>query len=37
MPARRLSRQLLWFVGLWAGGVLTVTLIGLAIKLALGA
>lgn len=37
MPARPLSRQLLWFVGLWLAGVLAVTLVGLAIKLALGA
>ncbi|MGZ2374795.1 hypothetical protein ACVJMZ_001626 [Sinorhizobium medicae] len=30
-------RKLLWFVGLWAAGVATVTIVGLAIKLALGA
>jgi hypothetical protein len=30
------GRKLLWFVGLWAGGVLTVTVVGFAIKLALG-
>lgn len=29
-------RKLLWFVGLWAGGVLTVTILGFAIKLAIG-
>jgi hypothetical protein len=34
---RQLPRQLLWFVGLWAAGVLTITLVGYAIKLALGA
>jgi hypothetical protein len=27
--------QLLWFVGLWAGGVLTVVTVGYAIKLIL--
>jgi hypothetical protein len=30
-------RRLLWFVGLWAAGVLTVGAVGYAIKLALGA
>lgn len=30
-------KKLLWFVGLWFLGVLTVTIIGLAIKLSLGA
>ncbi|EYR83374.1 hypothetical protein DUF2474 [Shinella sp. DD12] len=30
------GRKLLWFVGLWAGGVLAVTLLGFAIKLAIG-
>ncbi len=29
--------KLLWFAGLWAGGVLAVSLVGFAIKLALGA
>ena len=29
------GKRLLWFVGLWAAGVLTVTVVGLAIKLAL--
>ncbi len=28
--------QVGWFVALWCGGVLTVALVGLAIKLALG-
>ena len=28
--------RLLWFVGLWAGGVLTVAIVGYAIKLILG-
>lgn len=37
MPGQRLPRQLLWFFGLWLAGVLAVTLVGLAIKLALGA
>ena len=32
-----LPRRLLWFVGLWAGGVLTVAIIGYGIKLMLGA
>lgn len=30
------GRKLLWFVGLWAGGVLAVTLLGFAIKLVIG-
>jgi hypothetical protein len=29
--------RLLWFVGLWAAGVLAVTAVGLGIKLMLGA
>lgn len=33
MPPLRL--RLLWFIGLWACGVVTVTLVGFAIKLAL--
>ena len=33
---QRVASRLLWFVGLWAGGVLTVTIVGFAIKLALG-
>ena len=32
-----LSKKLAWFAGLWLFGVATVTVIGLAIKLALGA
>ena len=32
-----LPRRLLWFVALWAGGVLTVAIIGYGIKLMLGA
>ncbi len=32
-----MGRKLLWFAALWAGGVLAVALVGLAIKLALGA
>jgi hypothetical protein len=28
--------RLLWFVGLWAGGVLLVAIVGYAIKLILG-
>jgi hypothetical protein len=32
-----LSKKLLWFVGLWFLGVLAVTIVGLAIKLSLGA
>lgn len=30
------GRKLLWFVGLWAGGVLVVTVLGFAIKLVIG-
>ena len=30
------ARRLIWFVGLWAGGVLAVTIVGFAIKLAIG-
>jgi len=37
MASASLPRRLLWFIALWAAGVLTVGLIGLAIKLALGA
>lgn len=32
-----LPRRLLWFIALWAAGVLCITIIGYAIKLALGA
>ncbi len=39
MQGRRSTplRRLLWFVALWAAGVLTVGIVGYAIKLALGA
>jgi cytochrome bd-type quinol oxidase subunit 2 len=38
MPTENsVSKKLLWFVGLWFLGVLTVTIIGFAIKLSLGA
>lgn len=37
MASAPLPRRLLWFVGLWAAGVIVITLVGLAIKLALGA
>jgi len=38
MPSENsLSKKLLWFVGLWFLGVLTVTIVGFAIKLSLGA
>lgn len=30
------ASRMLWFVGLWASGVLAVTAVGLAIKLMLG-
>jgi hypothetical protein len=30
-----LGKRLIWFVALWAAGVLAVTILGLAIKLAL--
>lgn len=30
------ARKLLWFAGLWAGGVLAVAVVGFAIKLAIG-
>ena len=30
------ARRLLWFVGLWLSGVLTVASVGYAIKLAIG-
>lgn len=33
--AEGLGRRLLWFVALWAAGVLAVSVVGLAIKLAL--
>ena len=31
------AKKLLWFAGLWAGGVLAVAVVGFAIKLAIGA
>ena len=33
----RAASRLLWFVGLWAAGVLAVVVVGYAIKLMLGA
>lgn len=36
MTENSTTRKLLWFVGLWAGGVLAVTILGFAIKLAIG-
>lgn len=36
MAENSVGRKLLWFVGLWAGGVLAVTIVGFAIKLAIG-
>ncbi len=30
------ARKLLWFVALWAGGVLAVTAVGFAIRLVIG-
>ena len=33
----RVATQLLWFVAIWAAGVLAVGIVGYAIKLALGA
>lgn len=32
-----LAARLAWFIGLWAGGVLVVAVVGYAIKLTLGA
>lgn len=37
MATSPLPRRLFWFVAYWLAGVLAVTLVGLAIKLALGA
>ncbi len=37
MASSSMPKRLLWFVGYWLTGVLAVTLVGLAIKLALGA
>lgn len=36
MTENSTARKLLWFVGLWAGGVLAVTILGFVIKLAIG-
>jgi hypothetical protein len=36
MTENSTGRKLLWFVGLWAGGVLAVTVVGFAIKLVIG-
>lgn len=32
MDKRLIASRLLWFVGLWAGGVLGITVVGLIIK-----
>ena len=38
MPSENsVAKKLLWFVGLWLLGVMTVTIVGFAIKLSLGA
>jgi hypothetical protein len=37
MDGKATLRRLLWFVALWAGGVLAVGAVGLVIKLALAA
>jgi len=37
MPVPGLAKRLLWFVALWAGGVLSVAAVGYAIKLMLHA
>jgi hypothetical protein len=37
MAEGQLGRRLLWFAGLWVGGVLCVAIVGYAIKLVLGA
>lgn len=36
MAEHSTGRKLMWFVGLWAGGVLAVTILGFAIKLVIG-
>jgi len=36
MALRRSASRLLWFVGLWAAGVLALTAVAYAIRLALG-
>jgi preprotein translocase subunit Sss1 len=35
--APKMARQIAWFIGLWAAGVLAVGIVGLIIKLWLGA
>lgn len=35
MAANETTRKLIWFAGLWLGGVVAVLIVGLAIKLAL--
>lgn len=35
MTVRQVGSRLIWFVALWAGGVLTVAIVGYAIKLVL--
>ncbi|EHS51957.1 hypothetical protein PDO_4966 [Rhizobium sp. PDO1-076] len=37
MPRTSLSSRLLWFVGLWLAGVVTITIVGGIIKIWLGA
>ena len=37
MRSSILAKRLLWFIALWAAGVATVTVVGLGIKLWLGA
>lgn len=37
MDKRLFATRLLWFVGLWAGGVMAITIVGLIIKFWLGA
>lgn len=37
MSASPFPRQLAWFIGIWAIGVVAIILVGYAIKLALGA
>ena len=36
MTTQALGSRLLWFVGLWVGGVAAVAVVGLVIKLMLG-
>ena len=35
-PAKPWGLRLVWFVGLWAAGVITVGIVAMAIKLAIG-